>query len=208
MERWRYHCGLLTTGLARVLNLLVVAGGAAAIVMVFVLEHKPRSAVAFGFIGLGIVAIISGITGVCAASRTSCFICHLLLALLSAAGLATSALCIFLRMDEVTTRVHSRKMSGENVKDILRIEGGVFAGMLVLVVTGIALSIIINCCDLLNYKYEDLEMGDRRRADMQKIRQDAKRSVARAAPVKSAALAEKMREKYGKFVTADEFSSK
>ncbi|GBG45730.1 hypothetical protein CBR_g85947, partial [Chara braunii] len=205
--RLRYHCGFLVTGVARVLNLLVVAGGIAAIVMVFVIEKTPQSVVGLGLIGVGVVSVVTGMIGVCAASRNSCFGCYLLLAILTAGALATSALSIYLRPNEVRSRLHPRgNTSDADVKQILRIQGGIFAGMFVVSVAGIVLAFFISCCDLVNYNYEDLESSDRRRTDLQKIREDAKKGVDKKAPSRAAALADKMREKYGKF--SDEFGGK
>lgn len=63
------------------------------------------------------------------------------------------------------------------------------------------LGVCVNCCDLVDY-YEDIEMTNRQRCD---LGHNPATRVARREDLKASQLAQKMKEKYGKWTGEGEF---
>jgi hypothetical protein len=56
----------------------------------------------------------------------------------------------------------------------------------------------VNCCDLVDY-YEDLEMTNRKRADLGRSQAESGRRASKREDTKASQLAQKMKDKYGKW---------
>jgi hypothetical protein len=68
------------------------------------------------------------------------------------------------------------------------------------------LGVCVNCCDLVDY-YEDIEMTSRTKADLGRTQSEAERRAAKKEESKATKLAQKMKDKYGKWTGGSDFGS-
>jgi hypothetical protein len=61
----------------------------------------------------------------------------------------------------------------------------------------------VNCCDLVDY-YEDLELANRKRADLGSTQAESGRRTSKKEDTKASQLAQKMKDKYGKWTSDGE----
>ncbi|CAI5504437.1 unnamed protein product [Closterium sp. Naga37s-1] len=92
---------ILAMNFLRFLNMVIIVGGAATIVMVFLIQSPPTFPAGWGFFFLSTLIILSGLFGTIASGQVGCFECHLFCLFISAAGLCASTLMIFLRFKDV-----------------------------------------------------------------------------------------------------------
>ncbi|GJP38006.1 hypothetical protein CLOM_g22446 [Closterium sp. NIES-68] len=89
----------------RFLNMVIIAGGAATIVMIFLIQSPPTFPGGWGFFFLSLLVILSGLFGTIASGQVGCFECHLFCLFISAAGLCASVLMIFMRFKDVVLAI-------------------------------------------------------------------------------------------------------
>lgn len=97
---FRGHIAVCSTTLLLILNLLVLAGGIATVVLVFVIEHQPSRA-AWLIVIAGAFTIGSGLIGLCSSTRRGCFTLQLILLAFSVIGLLATAFAIFAKPTQV-----------------------------------------------------------------------------------------------------------
>eukprot|EP00850_Spirogloea_muscicola_P013813 SM000096S24842 [mRNA] locus=s96:58960:60689:+ [translate_table: standard] len=202
------HVAHMSKGFLRLLNLLVVLGGAGSIALIFVLEHSPSFPEGWGFIALGALTVISGIFGCISSGQSGCFGCHMMALLWSAAGLAASFLIIFFKISTALDHLHY-KMSEPDARKLVKVEGALFfllfCGQMVILL----LACLIHNCGFVDY-YEDLEAAGaqpsrRDAAAMAKIQHEADRRAAKNNESQAQRLATKMKQKYGKWARDGEY---
>lgn len=92
---------ILAMNFLRFLNVVVIAGGAATMVLDFLIQAPLTFPCGWGFFFLSVFIIICGLFGTIASGQVGCFECHLFCLFLSSAGLVTSILMIFMRFHDV-----------------------------------------------------------------------------------------------------------
>jgi len=188
------HIAVCSTTLLLILNLLVLAGGIASVVLVFVIEHKP-SRTAWLIVIAGAFTIGSGLIGLCSSTRRGCFTLQLILLAFSVIGLFATAFAIFSKPSQVRNSLHNPYYSAQTTITLLRILSAVMFVTGCVQVAVLTLGICVNCCDLNDY-YEDIEMTRTMNA---KEAKEAEKRAARREDSKASQLAEQMKEKYGKW---------
>lgn len=188
------HIAVCSTTLLLILNLLVLAGGIAAVVLVFVIEHQPSRA-AWLIVIAGAFTIGSGLIGLCSSTRRGCFTLQLILLAFSVIGLFATAFAIFSKLTQVRNSLDKPYYSAQTTITLLKILSAVMfvAGCVQIAV--LTLGICVNCCDLNDY-YEDIEMTRTMNA---KEAKEAEKRASRREDSKASQLAEQMKEKYGKW---------
>ncbi|KAG0601619.1 hypothetical protein M758_11G126400 [Ceratodon purpureus] len=188
------HIAVCSTTLLLILNLLVLAGGIASVVLLFLIEHQPSRA-AWLIVIAGAFTIASGLIGLCSSTRRGCFTLQLVLLAFSVIGLFATAFAIFFRPTQVRHALDKPFYDASMTTTLLRVLSAVMFVTGVVQVMVLTLGICVNCCDLNDY-YEDIEMT---RSMNAKEAKEAEKRAARREESKSAQLAEQMKEKYGKW---------
>lgn len=188
------HIAVCSTTLLLILNLLVLAGGIATVVLVFVIEHQPSRA-AWLIVIAGAFTIGSGLIGLCSSTRRGCFTLQLILLAFSVIGLFATAFAIFSKPSQVRNSLDKPYYSAQTTITLLRILSAVMFVTGCVQVAVLTLGICVNCCDLNDY-YEDIEMTRTMNA---KEAKEAEKRAARREDSKASQLAEQMKEKYGKW---------
>lgn len=185
---------MCSTTLLLTLNLIVLTGGIASVILMFLIENQPSRA-AWLIIIAGIFTIASGLIGLCSSTRRGCFTLQLVLLAFSVIGLLATAFAIFSRPTQVRNALDKPTYQVDTTKTLLTVLSAVtfFTGCVQGAV--LTLGICVNCCDLNDY-YEDIEMT---RSMNAKEAKEADKRAARKEESKSTQLAEQMREKYGKW---------
>lgn len=195
------HVANLSTTFLRVVNVAIVVGGAALIVIDFVLEENPSFPVGWGLIALGVATIISGIFGAISSGQGGCFGCHLMCLALSAAGLCATFVVILLQGHSVLADMNP-KLGHWRSKQMLRVEGAVCFVLLCAQGVVLLLACLIHNCDFIDY-YEDLEIvtslppnyKQQEMVQLQETMEEQHRDMREATGAQK--LAERMRRKYG-----------
>lgn len=187
------HIAVCSTTLLLILNLIVLTGGIASVVILFLIEHSPSRA-GWLIVIAGAVTIASGLIGLCSSTRRGCFTLQLVLLAFSVIGLFATSLAIFFRPSQVRTSLSS-KYSVSTTVWVLKLEAAVMFITGCAQVCVLVLGVCVNCCDLNDY-YEDIEMT---RQDNHKNQVEADKRAARREDSKASQLAEQMKQKYGKW---------
>ncbi|KAG6551097.1 hypothetical protein Mapa_007332 [Marchantia paleacea] len=192
-----------STGLLTVLNIGIVLAAIATIVIEVFLE-RPPSRIGWLFLAVSIVSVLAGLFGIRAAKSVGCFSWHLIALLFSLGGLISAGLVIFIKVDQVLRNMDSTRNESDS-KNLLKLMGAIFfiAGCVQGVI--LILAIIASCCEFVDY-YEDLEMANRG-ANLNGMAEESAKRASRKSDSNAAKLAEKMKEKYGKFSRDGEFAS-
>jgi hypothetical protein len=188
------HIAVCSTTLLLILNLLVLAGGIATVVLVFVIEHQP-SRTAWLIIIAGAFTVASGLIGLCSSTRRGCFTLQLILLAFSVIGLLATAFAIFAKPTSVRNALDKPYYTQDTTITLLKVLSAVAFVTGCVQAAVLTLGICVNCCDLNDY-YEDIEMT---RSMNAKEAKEAEKRAARREESKSAQLAEQMKEKYGKW---------
>ncbi|XP_024361400.1 uncharacterized protein [Physcomitrium patens] len=188
------HIAVCSTTLLLILNLIVLAGGVASVVILFLIEHQPSRA-GWLIVIAGAFTVASGLIGLCSSTRRGCFTLQLVLLAFSVIGLLATAFAIFFRVTQVRNALDKPFYNPSTTKTLLRVLGAVAFCTGCVQVAVLTLGICVNCCDLNDY-YEDIEMT---RSMNAKEAKEVEKRAARREESKSVQLAEQMREKYGKW---------
>lgn len=202
------HVADCSTGFLRFLNIILLLGAVAEIVLVFVMEGNPSFPAGWGFIVVGLVTVASGLCGVVSKGNWGCLGLHLFFTLLSTAGLATSFLVIFVAENKVIRSV-GHGNSGINKHDLLLVIAAICAALFCLQIIMIVLYCCVQNCGFVDY-YEDLDGNPRFQAQMAKQRaKDEAATNARRSKIEASSahqLAEKMKAKYGAYNADEQYS--
>lgn len=114
------HIAVCSTTLLLILNLLVLAGGIASVVLVFLIEHQPSRS-AWLIVIAGAFTIGSGLIGLCSSTRRGCFTLQLILLAFSVIGLFATAFAIFSKPSQVRNSLHNPYYSAQTTITLLRI---------------------------------------------------------------------------------------
>jgi hypothetical protein len=117
------HIAVCSTTLLLILNLIVLTGGIASVVILFLIEHSPSHA-GWLIVIAGAVTIASGLIGLCSSTRRGCFTLQLVLLAFSVIGLFATSLAIFFRPSQVRTSLSS-KYSVSTTVWVLKLEAAV-----------------------------------------------------------------------------------
>jgi len=191
----------VSTGLLSVLNLLATIGGIAAIVVICALEHVP-SRMGWLFIIVGGFTVVSGLIGLCTSNHRGCFTWQAVLLMFALIGLISASLLIFFKPTQVLARMNSKYSESTSWK-IIKFQAAIFFIVFCIDVIVLILGTCVNCCDLVDY-YEDLEMTNRKRADLGRTQAESGRRASKKEDTKASQLAQKMKDKYGKWTSDGE----
>lgn len=114
------HIAVCSTTLLLILNLLVLAGGIASVVLVFLIEHQPSRS-AWLIVIAGAFTIGSGLIGLCSSTRRGCFTLQLILLAFSVIGLFATAFAIFSKPTQVRQSLDKPYYSPQTTITLLRI---------------------------------------------------------------------------------------
>lgn len=117
------HIAVCSTTLLLILNLIVLTGGIASVVILFLIEHTPSRA-GWLIVIAGAVTIASGLIGLCSSTRRGCFTLQLVLLAFSVIGLFATSLAIFFRPSQVRTSLSSKYTVSTTVW-VLKLEAAV-----------------------------------------------------------------------------------
>lgn len=185
----------LASSFLRFLNMVIIAGGFAAFIIMFVINSDPSPA-GWGFVFLGLFTCISGLFGAISSGQIGCYSCHLFALFISSAGLCASFLVIFLRLDNVLSNLHSKK-TPYDAKHLLRIEGAIFFVLFMFQLVVLLLACMVHQCGLLEFN-EDLEAIPSAR-DTARLQQETDIKRTKVETSSAHRLAEKMKQKYGQW---------
>lgn len=113
-----------STSLLLMLNILVLVGGIASIVILFLIEHTPPSRAGWLLIITGIVTVCSALIGLCSSTRRGCFTLQLVLMAFSIIGLLAASLTIFFKRSVVYNGLSPRILAS-TARKLLTLEGAV-----------------------------------------------------------------------------------
>lgn len=114
------HIAVCSTTLLLILNLLVLAGGIASVVLVFLIEHQPSRS-AWLIVIAGAFTIGSGLIGLCSSTRRGCFTLQLILLAFSVIGLFATAFAIFSKPTQVRHSLDKPYYSPQTTITLLRV---------------------------------------------------------------------------------------
>lgn len=179
----------------------IVVGGAALIVIDFVLEEDPSFPAGWGFIALGVVTMVSGVFGAISSGQGGCFGCHIFCLAFSSSGLCAGFVIILLRGHSVLADMNP-KFGHFRSKQMLRVEGAICFILLCSQGVVLLLACLIHNCDFIDY-YEDLEIvtslppnyKQQEMVQLQETVEEQHRDLREATT--SHKLADRMRRKYG-----------
>lgn len=114
------HIAVCSTTLLLIMNLLVLAGGIATVVLVFIIEHQPSRA-AWLIVIAGAFTIGSGLIGLCSSTRRGCFTLQLILLAFSVIGLLATAFAIFFKPTQVRHSLDKPYYSAQTTITLLKI---------------------------------------------------------------------------------------
>jgi hypothetical protein len=191
---FRGHIAVCSTTLLLILNLIVLVGGIASVVLILITEHPPSRA-AWLIIIAGAFTIGSGLIGLCSSTRRGCFTLQLVLLAFSVIGLFATAFAIFFRPSQVRRALDKPYYDASTTSTLLKVLSAIMFVTGCVQVMVLTLGICVNCCDLNDY-YEDIEMTRTMNA---KEAKEVEKRAARRDESKAAQLAEQMKEKYGKW---------
>ncbi|GJP53278.1 hypothetical protein CLOM_g12450 [Closterium sp. NIES-68] len=136
----------MATHFLRFLNLIVLAGGVASIIIMLIIRPVPLFPPGWGFMLLGALAIASGMLGVVSAARPGClFDCHVFCLLVSLAGFLASFLVIFLRLDVIVGNLQPA-VEGGKARQLVSTEGALYLVLFVTQLVVLLLAAIVQCC--------------------------------------------------------------
>ncbi|XP_024386032.1 uncharacterized protein [Physcomitrium patens] len=191
------NLAFLSAGILSILSLVAAVGGVSMIVIVFVMDHSP-SRVGWLFIIVGGFTVASGLLGVFSSDRRDCFTWQMVFLLFSTLGLLAAALTIFFKPNEVLGLLHYKNVSEDRARWILRLEAAFFAITFCINTVIAILGICVNCCDVVDH-YEDLEKTNRSKSALGRTQTEAIKRAAKNEETKASKLAQKMKDKYGKW---------
>ncbi|CAI5944932.1 unnamed protein product [Closterium sp. NIES-64] len=172
----------MATHFLRFLNLIVLAGGVASIVIMLIIRPVPLFPPGWGFILLGALTVASGLLGVVSAARPGFFFdCHVFCLLVSLAGFLASFLVIFLRLDVIVGNLSPAVESGK-ARQLVSTEGAIYLVLFVTQLVVLLLAAIVQCCGAADYSdaYESISPV---RASTRRYEEPRRpRMEARAAP--------------------------
>ncbi|CAI5498818.1 unnamed protein product [Closterium sp. Naga37s-1] len=172
----------MATHFLRFLNLIVLAGGVASIVIMLIIRPVPLFPPGWGFILLGALTVASGLLGVVSAARPGFFFdCHVFCLLVSLAGFLASFLVIFLRLDVIVGNLGPAVESGK-ARQLVSTEGAICLVLFVTQLVVLLLAAIVQCCGAADYSdaYESISPV---RASTRRYEEPRRpRMEARAAP--------------------------
>ncbi|CAK9268395.1 hypothetical protein BDL97_02G075400 [Sphagnum fallax] len=191
----------VSTGLLSILNLLATIGGIAGIVIICALEHAPSS-IGWLLIVVGGFTVASGLVGIFTSNRRGCFTWQAVLLMFALVGLILASLVIFFKPTLVLQRMNL-KISESSARKIMKFQAAIFFIVFCIDVMVLILGTCVNCCDLVDY-YEDLELANRKRADLGSTQAESGRRSSKKEDTKASQLAQKMKDKYGKWTSDGE----
>lgn len=118
------HIAVCSTTLLLILNLIVLAGGVASVVILFLIEHQPSRA-GWLIVIAGAFTVASGLIGLCSSTRRGCFTLQLVLLAFSVIGLLATAFAIFFRVTQVRNALDKPFYNPSTTKTLLRVLGAV-----------------------------------------------------------------------------------
>eukprot|EP00475_Leptophrys_vorax_P033821 TRINITY_DN53778_c0_g1_i2.p1 TRINITY_DN53778_c0_g1~~TRINITY_DN53778_c0_g1_i2.p1 ORF type:complete len:291 (-),score=-14.49 TRINITY_DN53778_c0_g1_i2:699-1571(-) len=129
----------------RMLNLVVLVGGIASIVVIFVIRPVPLIS-GWGFILLGVLTVVTGLLGAVSGGRSGCcFDCHMFGVFVSLVGLIASVCVIFLRLDAIVGNLKPT-VDASKAAQLVRTEGAVYFVLFVTQLIALMLAAVVQCC--------------------------------------------------------------
>ena len=194
------HVAAISKTFLRVVNLIVLAGAVATIVIMFVVSPSPSFPAGWGFILLGIVTIISAIFGTISSGQGGCFTTHLFFLFLSSIGLAAGCVLMLLKLRIVLNAVHN-KLSYSDGRQLLRVEGALYFILFCSQIVILMLACLIQTCGFVDY-YEDLEAitpANARKLAKQHAKEEAEAEKRRLKAELNAESVQERSERYSVF---------
>lgn len=183
--------------IVQILNAIVLGGGIAAIALIFVIRPNPTFPAGWGYIATGLITFLSGLFGCIFPGRFGCCGIHLLLHVLSLAGLAVCSIIAIARPGTMTAEFQPT-ITPAQAMDFVYVEGGIMLALFALQVLLGVLTCCAQSCGCLDRAYEDLDSNsEAKQAAKQQMEEEQRRSRVESTSAHS--LAQKMKEKYGKF---------
>ncbi|GAQ85755.1 hypothetical protein KFL_002520150 [Klebsormidium nitens] len=193
--------------LIKILNGIVVLGGICMIIMVILLESPGAPSVAPGWtcIILGVITLLAGVFGFAADTNVALYIIHLGFAALAILGCASATLATFVNARRITDSTHFNPKRFSDPKVLKFFKGAAWAFLAVLLaeIVEIVLGVIVRRC-LPDDRYIDLaEYNGERRQVIMDIKAKADKNTDRTEKARTQKLADKMKDKYGKWSHED-----
>lgn len=191
------NVGVVARTFTRLLNMLIVIGAIATILLLFIIRPLPTF-VGVGFLLLSCLNVISGLFGAMATGQNDCFSLHILALLLSSTGLAATFLLIFLRFQAVAWALNPTAMNPYRVQLLARIVGAVAFVLFTSQLVVLLLSCMLNLCRLVDHN-EDLAAVKEARQRL-RLERARDKKAALSEPVAHKAT-ERLREKYKQWMS-------
>ena len=173
----------------RYVNMLIVALAITSMVLQFTINPSPSLA-GWGLVLLGIVTAISGIFGTISSGQIGCFGCHLILLLMSSAGLATAFVFTFTHFQSFAAALYS-PLPITKADQLIRVQGSIFFVMFSCQMVVLLLATMIHVCGFIDYN-EDIDAVAAAR-EVAKIQKTEEKRHARHV---EAAAADRVNKKY------------